>query len=74
MPKSSDIARRFWSLPQKAGSGKVLRNPMQNEALKREFLDICYHYDCQPWASGLGKDNLIALAEVRKAKMEGRQL
>ena len=44
--------------------GELLREYMRDEALKREFLDFCYEYDSQPWAAGLGKDNVVAMAEV----------
>ena len=44
--------------------GELLRAYMRDEALKREFLDFCYEYDSQPWAVGLGKDNVVAIAEV----------
>jgi len=37
---------------------------MRDEALKREFLDFCYEYDSRPWAAGMGKDNLVAMAEI----------
>ena len=45
--------------------GELLRAYMRDEAPKREFLDFCYEYDSQPWAVGMGKDNLVAIAEVR---------
>ena len=44
--------------------GEVLHNIMQDERLKREFLDFCYWYDSQPWCVGLGKDNIVAIADV----------
>jgi len=44
--------------------GELLREYMRDEGLKREFLDFCYEYDSQPWAAGLGKDNVVAMAEV----------
>jgi len=44
--------------------GDLLRAYMRDEALKREFLEFCYEYDSQPWAAGLGKDNVVAIAEV----------
>ena len=44
--------------------GELLREYMRDERLKREFLDFCYEYDSQPWAAGMGKDNLVAIAEV----------
>lgn len=44
--------------------GEVLRNIMSDEQLKREFLDFCFWYDSQPWCVGMGKDNLVAIAEI----------
>ncbi|MCL2301363.1 MAG: class I SAM-dependent methyltransferase [Firmicutes bacterium] len=44
--------------------GALLREYMGDEGRKREFLDFCYEYDSQPWAAGMGKDNLVAIAEV----------
>ena len=45
--------------------GEVLSNTMQDEQLKQEFLDFCYWYDSQPWCVGMGKDNLVAIAELQ---------
>jgi len=45
--------------------GELLRAYMRDEALKRDFLDFCYEYDSLPSAAGMGKDNLVAIAEVR---------
>jgi len=44
--------------------GEQLRRYISDEALKREFLDFCYEYDSQPGVAGMGKDNLVAIAEV----------
>ena len=44
--------------------GELLRDYMRNKELRSEFLDFCYAYDCQPWAAGMGKDNLVAIGEV----------
>ena len=44
--------------------GDLLRAYVRDEALKRDFLAFCYEYDSQPWAAGLGKDNVVAIAEV----------
>ena len=43
---------------------EVLSNIMCDEHLKQEFLDFCYWYDCQQWCVGMGKDNLVAIAEL----------
>ena len=45
--------------------GEVLSNIMKDEGLKQEFLDFCYWYDSQPWCVGMGKDNLVAIAELQ---------
>jgi hypothetical protein len=44
---------------------EVLSNIMQDERLKQEFLDFCYWYDSQPSCVGMGKDNLVAVAEMQ---------
>jgi len=44
--------------------GELLRNYMREEALRHEFLEFCYEYDSQPDVAGMGKDNLVAIAEV----------
>lgn len=33
-------------------------------AVKADFLDFCYEIDNQKWRLGMGKDNLMALANV----------
>jgi SAM-dependent methyltransferase len=43
--------------------GEVLRTLMNDEELKNDFLDFCYHYDSQASVAGLGKDNLVVNAE-----------
>ena len=45
--------------------GEVLSNIMRDEPLKQEFLDFCYWYDSQPWCVGMGKDNLVAIADLQ---------
>ena len=45
--------------------GEVLENIMRNDRLKREFLDFCYLYDSNQWVAGMGKDNIVAVADVR---------
>jgi len=37
---------------------------MRGETLKRDFLDFCYEYDSQPWAAGMGKDNVVTIADL----------
>lgn len=44
--------------------GEVLRNIMRDKQLKQEFLDFCFYYDSQPWCVGMGKDNLVAIADL----------
>jgi 2-polyprenyl-3-methyl-5-hydroxy-6-metoxy-1,4-benzoquinol methylase len=43
---------------------EVLVNIMRDEKLKAEFLDFCYWYDSQPSCIGMGKDNLVASADL----------
>jgi len=45
--------------------GEVLGNIMRDERLKRDFLDICYAYDSNLWVAGMGKDNLVAIADLQ---------
>ena len=44
--------------------GEVLSNIMWDKQLSREFLDFCYWYDSQPQCVGIGKDNLVVIAEL----------
>ena len=44
--------------------GEVLRNIMLDAKLKQDFLNFCYWYDSQPSVCGMGKDNLVASAEI----------
>jgi hypothetical protein len=44
--------------------GEVLRNIMHDEQLRADFLDFCYWYDSQTWCIGMGKDNIVAIAEL----------
>jgi ubiquinone/menaquinone biosynthesis C-methylase UbiE len=44
--------------------GEVLATIIADEQLKREFLDVCYWYDSQPWCAGMGKDFLVADADL----------
>jgi len=46
--------------------GEVLRNIILDEALRREFLDFCYEYDSDPHVAGMGKDNIVAIAELQR--------
>jgi len=43
---------------------KVLANIMKDELLKRDFLDFCYWYERLLWCVGMGKDNLVAIADL----------
>ncbi len=43
---------------------EVLVNIMKDKTLKAEFLDFCYWYDSQLWCVGMGKDNLLASADI----------
>jgi hypothetical protein len=44
--------------------GEVLRNIVRDEALKRDFLDFCYAYDSNLCVAGMGKDNIVAIADL----------
>jgi hypothetical protein len=44
--------------------GDVLRNIMRDETTQRDFLDYCYRYDGNPHVAGMGKDNIVAIAEL----------
>ena len=44
--------------------GEVFSNIMRDETLKREFLDFCCWYDSQPTVCGMGKDNIVAIADL----------
>ena len=44
--------------------GEVLRNIMTDNALKAEFLDFCYEYDSNLYVAGMGKDNIVAIADL----------
>lgn len=39
---------------------KIMNDPEQ----KADFLDFCYKFDSDPYVCGMGKDNLVALAEL----------
>ena len=39
---------------------KIMNDPKQ----RSNFLDICYHYDSNPYVCGLGKDNLLAKGDL----------
>ena len=43
--------------------GPVLRNIMTDMQLKRDFLNFCYLYDSNPYVAGMGKDNIVAIAD-----------
>ena len=43
---------------------EVLQNIMKKKRLKCDFLDFCYWYDSQPWCAGMGKDNILASADI----------
>ena len=40
---------------------KIMKDPSQ----RRDFLDFCYHFDSNRYVCGMGKDNLLAIGEVR---------
>ena len=48
----------------RAVPGEVLAGIIKNEKLRKEFLDFCYVYDSNPYCAGMGKDNLVAIADL----------
>lgn len=40
---------------------KIMKDPSQ----RRDFLDFCYRFDSNRYVCGMGKDNLLAIGEVR---------
>ena len=45
---------------------ELLLKLMENERQRADFLDFCYVYDQQPSVLGMGKDNLLAVCEIRR--------
>jgi len=43
---------------------EVLRNIFSDEGAKRDFLNFCYEYDSSLYVAGMGKDNIVAIADV----------
>lgn len=43
---------------------EVLVNIMRDARTKKAFLEFCHWYDSQPWCAGMGKDNLVAVAQI----------
>ena len=39
---------------------QLLRTLLPTDEYRRSFLDLCYAFDSEPGACGLGKDNLVA--------------
>ena len=37
---------------------------MNDPKQRKDFLDFCYRFDCNPYVCGLGKDNLLAVGET----------
>ena len=44
--------------------GEVLRNIMRDKELREDFLSFCYDYDRNIYVCGMGKDNVVATAEL----------
>ncbi len=42
----------------------ILRQLLLSDRHRRQFLDLCFEFDSQPAACGLGKDNLVASGRV----------
>ena len=43
---------------------EILTRIMNDPKQKKDFLDFCYLYDCNPYVCGMGKDNLLAVGEI----------
>ena len=43
---------------------EILRNLMHDDVLRKDFLSFCYEYDSNTYCAGMGKDNLVASADV----------
>ena len=44
--------------------GEILAKIMNHPQAREDFLEICYHYDSNPYACGMGKDNLFVKGEI----------
>jgi 2-polyprenyl-3-methyl-5-hydroxy-6-metoxy-1,4-benzoquinol methylase len=47
---------------------EVLRTLLMTDEYRQSFLDLCYAFDSQPGACGLGKDNLVASGYVTEPR------
>lgn len=43
---------------------ELLVKIMSDSKQRSDFLDICYHYDSNPYVCGMGKDNLLAKGDL----------
>ena len=43
---------------------EILKNIMLDDVLRKDFLSFCYEYDSNASCAGMGKDNLVASADV----------
>lgn len=46
---------------------EILVKIMKDEKARKDFLDVCYQYDSNPYVCGMGKDNLFAKGEIGKS-------
>ena len=44
--------------------GEILAKIMNDPQAREDFLEICYHYDSNPYVCGMGKDNLFVKGEI----------
>ncbi|MDE5892575.1 MAG: class I SAM-dependent methyltransferase [Acetatifactor sp.] len=44
--------------------GEILAKIMNDPQAREDFLEICYHYDFNPYVCGMGKDNLFVKGEI----------
>lgn len=45
---------------------RILIDLMKDADQKAAFLDLCYRYDSEPSCAGMGKDNLLAVADLQE--------
>ena len=45
---------------------EILTRIMADPKQKKDFLDFCFRYDSNPYVCGMGKDNLLAIGEIKE--------
>ncbi|MCH4886759.1 methyltransferase domain-containing protein [Acidaminobacter sp. JC074] len=49
---------------------EILMKLIHDENQKRDFLDFCYRYDNNKYVCGMGKDNLLAVGDLRESTVK----